>query len=811
MMTGCRLTLSVLFLIFSSLLSAARTLTPAQALARVSREYNTSDSRGGISVLSTSDARLAHTEKFNGEATVYLFQKQGGGYMVVSADDCVTPLLGYSDSGVVNAGDMPENLKWWIGTYNVQIGSSRDSAGSRAEGTDDGDVADDDTLSEVEPLLTTVWGQGSPFNSYCPEIGTQRAPSGCVATALAQCMYHYKWPEHGQGRTSYISTYNSVRHTLSLDFDTITFDWDNMIPNYSLTHTYEQASAVATLMYSVGVGVHMQYNLSGSSSDLMSAAQSMIKYFDYAESVCYYEREYYELDDWKKKIHDELVAGRPVPYSGANSVEGHAFVADGYRKGGYFHFNWGWNGQYNGWFLLTSLNPKEDVLDYTAGGYDMSQAIITGFVPASKYEEPAIELRVSGNFSAQQASYVRSDDGSVTFHCQNGIFSMAYTTSTVTLGVKIKDAEGNESYAASATTNTFSRFEALQNFKVPMSALPQEGEYLLSPAFMDSIGVWHDVLIPLTNEREIELEASPTTLQFVKSDDIPKLVVTDFQLDSPLMIDEKFSVSAKIENSGSEFYDEVWPLLKLDGTVVARGPGINVDCPEGESVDVEWVGALSAVGGHTLTAGTYELVLANAVNYSYVTLSPELSVELMAKTSAPLIFDCTVVNIDGSSGLETSPSQPLELSGGSVVFNFQVSCKQGYFGQDVGVYVYEATAKEDSTHPQFRFGEKFVGLMGDQSKEVSIEADLSELTEGKVYKAEPWASTSGQLTSTPTYFRIGVAGIDSVFDDSRVISTQCFNLQGIYVGNNFDKLSGGVYLLREVHENGSVKVRKVVR
>ncbi len=809
MKSGRLVTLSVVFLIFSSLTGAGRTLSPTQALARVSRACSLNNSRAGISTLSVSDAILTHTESFDGEPTVYLFQKQGGGYMVVSADDSAAPLLGYSDSGRVSVTDMPENLKWWLGTYNVQIGKSRDVSVSRAEDTDD-DI-DSDSLSEVEPLLTTVWGQGSPFNSYCPEIGTQRAPSGCVATALSQCMYHYKWPEHGRGKTSYISTYNSVRHTLSLDFDTITFDWDNMVPNYSLAHTYEQASAVATLMYSVGVGVHMQYNLSGSSSDLMSAAQSMIKYFDYSESVCYYEREYYELDDWKKKIHDELVAGRPVPYSGANNVEGHAFVADGYKKGGYFHFNWGWNGQYNGWFLLTSLNPREDVLDYTAGGYDMSQAIITGFVPSHKYEQPAIELRVSGNFSAQQASYVRSDGGSVTFHCQNGIFSMAYATSTVTLGVKIKDADGNESYAASQTPYTFSRFEALQNFKVPMSALPEEGEYLLSPAFMDSVGVWHDVLIPLTNERDIELEASPKSLQFVKSDDIPNLAVSDFKLDSPLMIGERFSVSARIENTGAEFYDEVWPLLKLDGTVVARGPGMNVDCPEGESVDLEWVGVLSPVGGHTLTAGSYELVLANAVNYSYVTLSPELSVDLLAKSSAPMMFNCTMVSVDGKPGSSTSAEQPLELSGSTAVFGFQVLCKQGYFGQDVGVYVFEASDPSDSTRPKFRFGEKFVGLTGDQSKDVSIDADLSELTSGVVYRAEPWSSTSGQLVSTPTYFRVGLAGIETVPEDAAVVSAEYYNLQGVYVGGNRERLDKGIYLVREVRENGSVSVRKIVR
>lgn len=788
-------------ILVSAATCASKPLTPVQALARV-KEVHTLQGRSASQAMT-----LEHTEVSGGKPAVYLFSTPEGGFMLVSADDCAKPLLGYGDNYNASTNQIPENLKWWMGVYGAQINAAATSTGTY----DSDDDAATDSLEEIDPLLTTYWGQESPFNSYCPLIGTTRAPSGCVATAMSQCMYYYKWPEHGRGSTSYNSTYGGTTHSLALDFDTIAFDWDNMVPNYSEPHTYDQASAVATLMYSVGVSVHMQYNLTGSGSDYMTAASAMIKYFDYAESVCYYEREYYELDHWINKIHRELAAGRPVPYSGSNNVEGHAFIADGYKHGGYFHINWGWNGQFNGWFQLSALDPRQNDLRSLEGGYDMGQAIITGFVPSNQNVEPAIELRVSGNFSAQESSYTRNAYGNVTFHCQNGIFSMAYAKNTVTLGVKLTDQDGNVSYLPSSVDHTFSQFSATQNYTVPMHEFPQSGDYLVEPAFRDSIGEWHSILIPLTNERSVELTASANSLQFVKSDEIPNLSATAPEPTSTFMVGQRFSASSTLTNSGTEFYDEVWLLLLQNGTIVAHGPALNVDVPEDGSIDVEWVGDFTPLSGKTLTAGTYQLVVANAVNYSYVKISPETTVQLRAKTSAPLFFNSTAISIDGKPGESTSPQEPVAISSPQTTFSFELDCTQGFFGQNVGVYVFEADADPDSTSPAFQFGDIFVGITSDESKSLDINADLSELAAGTVYRAEPWASTSGRLSDTPSYFRIGTTGLEKIDYKPETISCQVYSISGQYLGNSTDNLGAGLYIIRKEMSDGHIKTDKIVK
>lgn len=801
-MTRHALALSAIICLSASTFCHAKPLTPTQALARISTEHSSR----------SASAVLVHTESHDGSPAVYVFQQPFGGYLVASADDVALPLLGYSDSGTFNSADIPENIKWWLSTYAGQI-----SAAAKLPGTEsragDGDSetqtqTQTDSLTPVDPILTTIWAQTSPFNTYTPVISGQHAPTGCVATAIAQCMYQYKYPDKGRGSTSYTSTYGSVKHTLALDFDTITFDWDDMIPNYWEPHTTAQSKAVATLMYALGVAFHMQYDLTGSSGDYMTAAAAMIKYFNYSDACCYYEREYFDLADWQSKIHSELVKGYPVPYSGSNNAGGHAFVADGYKPGGYFHINWGWGGEDNGWFLLSALNPYKERLTQTQGGYDMGQAIITGLVPPSDEPQPAIELRVSGNFSAQQASYTRSSTGSVTFHCQNGIFSMAATKCIVTLGVKMEDAEGNITYAGSAATNSFIHFQATQNFMVPMSALPTQGSYTVSPAFRDSVGIWHDILIPLTDVRYIDMDVTPTKISFVKSDEIPQLTASAPEMQSPLMIGERFSVTSTIQNTGTEFYDEVWPLLMQNGTIVAHGPGMNIDLLEDDTQTFNWVGTLSAVGGHTLTPGTYQMVIANSVNYSYVTLSPATTVTLKAKSTAPLFFTATAADVNGTPGSATSADSPAVITDVLAQFSFSISCTQGYFGQDVAIYVFNADDADDDTNPTYQYGEQFVGLEADQTKGVTVTADLSQLPAGTVFRAVPWSSTSGQLTSTPAYFRIGSAGVEPITPAEPVVSERVYDLYGRPASANSSR---GIYILKRKFADGTIRTLKTVR
>lgn len=64
------------------------------------------------------------------------------------------------------------------------------------------------------------------------------------------------------------------------DYGNATFDWDNMLPQYSGDCTAEQADAVAQLMLACGVAVDMEYSPSASGAYSYQVGQALIDYLD---------------------------------------------------------------------------------------------------------------------------------------------------------------------------------------------------------------------------------------------------------------------------------------------------------------------------------------------------------------------------------------------------------------------------------------------------------------------------------------------------------------------------------------------------
>ena len=56
-----------------------------------------------------------------GLQSLYAFNCEGGGYVIVSGDDATTPILGYSPDGALNVDEMPANLRTWLEGYADQI------------------------------------------------------------------------------------------------------------------------------------------------------------------------------------------------------------------------------------------------------------------------------------------------------------------------------------------------------------------------------------------------------------------------------------------------------------------------------------------------------------------------------------------------------------------------------------------------------------------------------------------------------------------------------------------------------------------
>ena len=303
----------------------------------------------------------------NTTPAVFVFNSTDEGFVLVAADDDARAVLGYSDEGIFDANNIPENMQFWLQMYADEM--RREVKGERRKAIEHPKnqqifrgprwrEAEEEAYPTIAPLLgETVWGQGKPFNNKCPEINGERAVTGCVATALSQIMYVHKFPTKGTGSYSYTTETKKLK--VSADFGSTTYDWANMIPNYTGSYTTTQADAVATLMYHVGVAAEMDYTVEGSGAVSSIALAALTKYFGYDKAINVLPKDFMTEEQILQAIATDLQAGCPVYIGGATvKQEGHAFVCDGMKSDGYLHINWGWYGMADGYFALSALAPE---------------------------------------------------------------------------------------------------------------------------------------------------------------------------------------------------------------------------------------------------------------------------------------------------------------------------------------------------------------------------------------------------------------------------------------------------------------------
>ena len=298
---------------------------------------------------------------------LYVFSLgEQGGFIIVSNDDRTLPILGFSENGTLDIENMSDEQRAWLQGYADEIVWLQQHNYGEAL-SDTLPQIPSDTLWQtrggshaketIEPLVTTVWNQRSPYNDLCPEYAPgKKAVTGCVATAMAQVMNYHKWPV---AETKAIPGYRDGYGVDHLPLEATTFDWDNMLDSYNGSETAEQNTAVAKLMLYGGYSVEMNYGPS-SGSYIIKVATALKNYFDYNSTATYISRSSYSNDKWEDIIYHELASKRPVLYGGQSTGGGHAFVCDGYRQeyaADYFHINWGWGGKSDEYYVLSALDP----------------------------------------------------------------------------------------------------------------------------------------------------------------------------------------------------------------------------------------------------------------------------------------------------------------------------------------------------------------------------------------------------------------------------------------------------------------------
>ena len=356
-----------------------------------------------------SGCQLARVVTEGTDTLFYVFNSENS-YVVISGDKRVPPVLAFSDHQLYNTEDVIPPVKMWLDNYQQQLRQLKQQpsvqdmhAGWRQ--LSEGRLAFKGT-SEVLPLMKSHWGQGTFYSYYCPRDyagENNRVVTGCVATAMAQLIYYYRFPETGIGSYSYLDSTYGVQ---SVDYGNTHYDYSAMCDDPTSVNL-----AISTLMYHCGVGVDMVYGPDGSGMYNHSAARVLRTFFKYSPETQYVFRDSTDLD-WDSLIVSHLHRNMPLYYAGWSNpnINGHGFICDGYKMVGsnyYYHFNFGWDGSADGYFYTNGLN-------LSGTNFNLAQELIINAYPdTTLYEYPVVQpltgtkvlTSVAGSFTDGTQAY----------------------------------------------------------------------------------------------------------------------------------------------------------------------------------------------------------------------------------------------------------------------------------------------------------------------------------------------------------------------------------------------------------------------
>lgn len=388
---------------------------------------------------------------------LYIFNAENA-FVVVSGDRSAQPVLAYIDHQLYNESDVVAPFQMWIDHYANQIAQLKrehvvqpqPAAQWEAILTDGSSFRTGDNIA---PLMLSRWDQGSYYNYYCPRdpAGQNgRVVTGCVATAMAQLMYYFRFPESGVGSYSYTDENYGVQ---SVDYGNAHYDYNAMCDVPTCLNP-----EISKLIYHCGVGVDMHYGPNGSGMTNHSAAQVMRTYFKYSPETEYLFRDSTDLN-WDSVIVSHLQRRIPMYYAGWSlpNINGHGFICDGYKTVNdayYFHFNFGWSGYMDGYFYTNSLYVG-------SSNFNLAQELIINCYPdTTQYTYPTPQpLTGSTTLTAREGTF--TDGGldyencpagmNYTWHIAPAVSNLTYVTLTLHYDL----AAGDTLWITNPNVNTF--------------------------------------------------------------------------------------------------------------------------------------------------------------------------------------------------------------------------------------------------------------------------------------------------------------------------------------------------------------------
>ena len=341
---------------------------------------------------------------YSQNAPYYIYNDaQNKGFVIVSGTTEMGEILAYSNENALDTTNLHPGLAQLLNSYKMAFKAINTNNAVETEAKKGAFFA-----KTVAPLLKTTWSQDAPYNALLGYNYT-----GCVATTISQVLKYHEWPVQGMGNVSYVNT--SDNRTLSGNLNLSQYDWANMLPNYDapVQATQAQRNAVAKLMKDVGLASGMQYHPGFAVATNQGAFDAFVKHFDYQATCVYQSTEGPSV--FADLLRQELVDGFPFYFYGATKdyKGAHAWVVDGFDDKGFFHMNFGWNGQSNGYYSLSALNLSQSGKEFNGAKLAFSRAFMAIFAHPNKTGVKRIDpslMPERGNLSfTAEGAFTRKD------------------------------------------------------------------------------------------------------------------------------------------------------------------------------------------------------------------------------------------------------------------------------------------------------------------------------------------------------------------------------------------------------------------
>lgn len=786
---------TLLFGLSISFGALAGTLTPAQALQRL-KAQGLMPTRS----MSISESQLIYTaEDDRQEATMYVFgAKDNNGFFLLSADDAAAPLLGYSDSGQFSLENLPPQMKWWMEEYSRQISYARANnipAYSTRSETD---------RKAVAPLLKTLWNQNAPYNNLTPLINEKHAPTGCVATALAQVMKYWGYPRKASGTGT--ATVSTSQEELSFNLAEENLAWSSMLDSYSSgAYSDEQAHAVAYLMKVAGYASKMQYGRDASSAFSYLAGKALINNFSYNPKMQYCNRDYFSAADWEELVYNEVASGRPVLYGGQSTSVGHEFVCDGYSGDGYFHFNWGWSGMSDGYFLLDSLNP--DALGTgggLGGGFNFGQDVLVGVQPEEADVVPSYLVQYGAlsavAFRSDVTITIRDDDGDISSWVNTGLSDVEVAigvaiekedSSSVPTYVTISNGKVSKPELEEGDGSLGMSFYGLRgqiSFTLPSTL--KDGDYKVTVVTKNAAGgEWTPVLTLPQYYNFFYLNKSGTKVT-VETRPNAEVTLLNSEVLTPLYYDNLAKMKIEATNySDKDLTAGFYPKLYFGQTEAMEGDGIVVTIPAHSTVTEEFFTTFRITNGSAAPTEptSYQLIWYDPISDSYYSESPGQVTMNMTAPTPQLSIDNFMIKGVTPELTEVDDYGQVNLftvEGNEADFCFDVTNGSDFFGSSLYVLTFVVGNNRSQLSS---ICAPVVLSSGAPTASTHALADLSGLPESSLYLAVVYYLGSDSLVQikscAPLFYRIvESAGVEEISGENNG-DVKYYNLQGIEVKN----------------------------